>query len=274
MATHSHRLRILLTGASGHLGAVLRQYLDDSPRYQLVLVDKVSRGERDILEADLSEYDGRWAELFSDVHTVIHFAGDPGHIRTSPARLMAQNMGATLNVFRAARKCEVRRVIYASTLQILEGYRYGRGLIAGGAPPRIVSAYAATKFAGETVARYFAQDHGISAICLRIGSVPRDPLVPSRSWSAWRLSKWLGTDDLCQAVELAILADDLRLAVVPLVSDNTAMRWDLSETRRLLGYFPREHAPSPSYGLAINIRSTLRMLHRRFFDPDWRRYWD
>jgi hypothetical protein len=51
---------------------------------------------------------------------------------------------------------------------------------------------------------------------------------------------WLSDRDLCQGVERAAFAEGVQFAVLNLMSDNPGMRWDIEETRRLIGYEPRD----------------------------------
>ena len=53
---------------------------------------------------------------------------------------------------------------------------------------------------------------------------------------------WLSNQDYCQVVEKAILAENVSFAVLNAMSDNSGMKWDLSETRRVLGYQPVDNA--------------------------------
>lgn len=265
---------MVITGAAGRLGKSLTGHLGQNPEYSLVLIDRESRGDPNIRSADLSEFSSDWANLFDGADAVVHLAGNPGRAKTPWAQLNSDNIEITINVFRAAEQYAVRRVVYASTLQIMEGYRFGNGPIAAGAPPRPVVPYAASKLAAESVARYFAEARNVSAICLRIGSVPASGVVPDKEWPAWRLGKWLTEGDLCQAFEKAILAEDIGFAALPLVSKNPDMRWDLTETTRVLGYSPSEMAFRATPTLLNQIRSRIGMLHKRYFDAAWRFYRD
>jgi hypothetical protein len=53
---------------------------------------------------------------------------------------------------------------------------------------------------------------------------------------------WLSNRDLCQAMEHAGLAENIGFAVLNLMSDNPVMRWDLTRTRGVIGYAPRNGA--------------------------------
>ena len=51
---------------------------------------------------------------------------------------------------------------------------------------------------------------------------------------------WLSNWDWCQAMERAVVAEGVGFAVLNLMSDNPGMRWDIGETRRVIGYAPQD----------------------------------
>jgi len=61
-------------------------------------------------------------------------------------------------------------------------------------------------------------------------------------WSGWGQGMWLSNRDLCQAMERAVLAEDVGFAVLNLMSDNPGMRWDIEMTKRTIGYAPQDGA--------------------------------
>jgi len=100
---------VLITGAAGNLGAKLRQHLEG--RYTLRLLDINPLCDPAILRADLARWELDWIEHFRDVDTVIHLAADPTAHQTWQ-KLTGPNMDALINVFQAAARMKVRRVIY------------------------------------------------------------------------------------------------------------------------------------------------------------------
>ena len=64
----------------------------------------------------------------------------------------------------------------------------------------------------------------------------------------WWRQMWLSNRDFCQLVEKAILVENVQFAVLNAMSNNTGMRWDLSETRRVLGYEPQDNTYAPEWG--------------------------
>jgi hypothetical protein len=273
MPTETSNRRIVITGAAGRIGTLLRARLGHSPGVEFVLLDRESDGQAGILPADLSRNDADWTGLFAGVDAILHLAADPRP--TAPWWSISENnITATLNVFRAAVAHKVRRVVYASSLQTMEGYRYGRGPITPEMSPRPTNWYGVSKLMGESMAKFFTEDHGLSTVCLRIGRPQTDGARPRKTPPYWERTKILITEDLCQGVEKAVFATQIEFAVLPLVSDNPGMRWDLSETRRLLGYSPTPTEPLGSPALTTRLRAALSWAHKRVLNPAWQHYWD
>src|SRR5262249_34775894 len=113
--------RVLITGASGNLGAKLRRHLEG--RYDLVLIDRDPRGDAAIHTADLSVWDLRWVKVFAGADTVIHLAADPVADRTWP-EWVAPNLDAMTNAYEAAAQGKVRRFVFASSNHVMGGYQH------------------------------------------------------------------------------------------------------------------------------------------------------
>jgi NAD+ dependent glucose-6-phosphate dehydrogenase len=235
--------KVMITGAAGNIGAKVSAYFRSTGQYDLVLVDRVA-GEG-IVAADLSQYDEPWAGLFAGVDTVVHFAGEPrGH--ASWAEVIPANIRATQNVLRAARAAKIRRVVFASTNQVMLGYRFrDESPVTTDLPPMPLSPYGVSKLFGEEIGRGFAEETGISFIALRIGYFQRGENKPGPHMliGEWGQSMWLSNDDMNHAVERAIEAENVPFAVVNLESNNPGMRWDIEHTRKTIGYQPKDGAP-------------------------------
>ena len=247
--------RVLITGATGNLGAKLTQHLQG--RYELRLLDIDPRGDARVVAADLSRWDRGWVDQFKGVHVVVHLAGNPLAHQVWP-NLVGPNVDAVIHVCAAAVAAGVKRVIFASSNHVLGGYKDERGpaKLTPDTPPRPgaryevqgeqrdSSPYGATKLFGERLGKCYADMHGLSVIALRIGWVRQgDNLArevpPERG--PWFRMMWLSNRDFCQIVERCIEADaSIRFAVLNAMSANTGMRWDIEATRRLIGYEPQD----------------------------------
>jgi uronate dehydrogenase len=245
---------VLITGASGNLGGKLRRHLEG--RYPLRLLDRDPAGDPAVLAADLSVW-GSWADAFAGVDVVVHLAADPTANQTWAA-LIAPNLDALVNAYLAAVRHGVRRFVFASSNHVMGGYkdRPEAGPITTELPPlpgtryqvsgeaRSSDAYAAGKLFGERLGACLAAAHGLEVIAVRLGWVWRGDNRPEdlpADRERWYHEMWLSNRDFCQLMERCLLAElPQRFVIVNGMSANAGMRWDIDETRRLLGYAPAD----------------------------------
>ena len=181
----------LVTGGAGFIGsALVRGLLSREDVERVVVVDNLLTGS----EANLSEVGdsiefhladtrdlGAMEGLFAGVDVVFHQAAIPSVPRSiaEPDLTHDVNVNGTFNVFRAAQKTGVRRVVYVASssaygdqpdLPKKESMR-----------PNPRSPYAVQKLVGEYYAGIFWQVHDVETVSLRYFNVfgPRqDPSSP------------------------------------------------------------------------------------------------
>jgi nucleoside-diphosphate-sugar epimerase len=258
--------RIVITGAAGNLGRKIASHLESRNDYDLTLLDINPGGDPEIVSADLSRSDDSWEQHFEGVDTVVHMAAEP-RPHAPWESLEKLNIDLAINVYSAAVAKGARRLIFASSNAAMGGYRDEKGPITHDLPTRPANYYGVTKVVGERIGKLFSERHGLSVICLRIGAVGTGENRPDPALRHWWQWMWLSNRDLCEAVEKAIDAENVQFAVLNVMSSNAGMRWDLSETRRVLGYEPRDgHVPppeSPRPRLRAWAGRNLRRLCRR-----------
>ena len=113
---------ILITGANGRIGTALVKHIDShNSDYHLILADLAASEERGLIldVRDLAAVRSIFEE--HDIDTVIHLAGlaSPD---TPFEHLLPSNIESTYNVFQSASENKVKRIIYASSAQTIEGY--------------------------------------------------------------------------------------------------------------------------------------------------------
>jgi nucleoside-diphosphate-sugar epimerase len=238
---------VLVTGAEGTIGSALRDELAD--RYELVPLTLTPQdfpsqvGDIAVLEAI--------EPAFAGIDAVVHLAASAA--AESPWEdVLHNNIVGAYNVFEAARRAGVERVVFASSTHAVAMYEVD------GAPEiyqpddervydhrvdiRPDSLYGASKAFGEALGRYYAERHGLRVFCLRIGWVTADEEPIFRGEVAERgRTLWLSQRD-CAELVARCLESDARWALVYGLSDNARRFWDLSHTRELLGYEPRDGA--------------------------------
>jgi uronate dehydrogenase len=237
---------VLITGAAGRIGRAL---IEDLRGVELRLFDRVCIGAPDVPDGgpafevigDITDPDAL-DRAMGGVSVVVHLAGDRS-ARASFPSLAHANIDGTYQVFEAARRAGVERVILASSNRVVEGASPlrtpGAAPLHPDDPARPDSLYGVSKVFGEALAAHYSDAFGMATACLRLGSVDlgASPAVEDKP-RAWGL--WLSRRDLVGIVDAAIRAPLTGHAVVFACSANTRRWWDLEPTRRVLGYAPAD----------------------------------
>ena len=232
----SARRRVLVTGATGTIGLLLVERLAGD--YDLVQHGRTPRTpeqEGELERADLTDYEDV-APLMEGVDTVLHLAGEASPEADWDA-VLAANIVGYRNVLEAAREAGVRRVVYASSNHAMGMYdRHEQWPVYPHHLPRPDSLYGVSKVFGETLGRWYHDEHGLDVISLRIGWSSGDPMLADEELLH---AMWLSDDDTEQVFRCAIEAD-VSHGVYYAISDNPNRRWDLTNTMLELGYRPKD----------------------------------
>ncbi|HLV37042.1 MAG TPA: NAD(P)-dependent oxidoreductase [Spirillospora sp.] len=271
--------KVVVTGGSGKAGsAAIRDLLEHG--YDVINVDVRRPAENlaPFYEIDLTDY-GMTLAVLHGADAVIHMAANPAP-DSNPIegeRRFFGNTMSTYNVFNAACKLGIKRVVWASSETVL-------GLPFTDPEPEFApvdethtlypnSSYALSKVVSEEMARQFHRWTGTSFVGLRFSNIMHGPEAYERFPSFWddpHKRKWnlwgyVDDRDVAQACRRGIEADfegaeafiiaagdtvmnrrsrDLMAAVYPNVPlrDLTHEHGTLlsnEKARRLLGYEPR-----------------------------------
>src|SRR3954470_14870892 len=226
--------RILITGAAGKIGSTLREGLRG--RYPSLRLSDIAplapaREGEQIARADLTDL-AAVEDVMRNVDCVVHLGAIPGEDTWD--KILPNNIVGTWNVFEAARRQGVRRVVYASSHHAVGFYRRERD-IDQTVVPRPDGIYGVSKVFGEAVGRLFADKHGMSVACLRIGAFREKPT------DRRQLYVWLSPRDAVQLVGCCIDAPDYHFIVVYGISDNARSRYRNTGVE-FLGYRPQDKA--------------------------------
>lgn len=244
---------VLVTGLSGLIGRAFLEY--EGGAFEVRGLNRRPVPGVVCHQADVTDLDAI-APAFAGVDTVVHLAAVVGS-DVPFATLLRDNIQGTYNVFEAARRAGVRRLVFASsgnTVTALEREMPYRALargrydelggqswerVAPQALGRPGSLYGCSKLWGETLGRYYADVHGVSVICLRIGHTS----AADRPTEPREFAVWCSQRDVARGIALAIDAPpSVRYDICFITSDN---RWgyrDLAHSREILGYVPQDHA--------------------------------
>lgn len=166
------KLRILITGAAGTVGTALWRGWEQQGLYTLTLTDinPIESSSSRVEQADIRDYDAM-KELCHEHDVLVHLA----YIRQNSLGKMpgeVSDIGASMNVFEAARECGIKKIVYASTNHV-SGWNERLS-----SPPRFSTGdqfrpdgwYGAMKGMAEIAGRYLVDAYDMRFISIRIGS--------------------------------------------------------------------------------------------------------
>jgi len=248
-------MKIAVTGSNGTIGMRLCAALAEHDT-----VVRIDLADADVV-ADVRDLDAM-VRAFAGCDAVVHLAGVVA-VEADWESVSTTNIGGTYNVFEAARRCGVARVIFASSNHCVgydevenapEIYKPGFGRVVGVDDPyRPDGLYGVWKAFGEVLGRYYSDKHGMQVTCVRIGSITGedDPRAESvRESSGWLgltddekferyAATWMSQRDFARLVRM-VLAKDVPYAIVYGVGDNLTRFWDLEPGRAIFGFWPED----------------------------------
>jgi uronate dehydrogenase len=225
--------RVLVTGAAGGIGRMIRPLLRGTyPTLRLSdIVDIETAAGEEFVDADLADL-AAVERICAGIDGVIHLGASS--VEDSWEPILSNNIIGCYNLFEAARRQGVKRVVFATTNHVVGFYRRQR-TIDHMVMPRPDSRYGVSKAFGEALGRMYADKHGLGVFNIRIGNVAERP-VDRR-----RLSIWISPRDLVQLMRIGLEHPDIHFEVVYGVSDNARAWYDNRNAVRL-GYAPADQA--------------------------------
>lgn len=226
--------KIVLTGAAGRLGSYLREPLTKLAN-ELVSTD-ISDNIGDLyagesyVQADLVSLEQMEA-VIKGADMVVHFGaiGDEAPFET----LLGPNFIGAYNVWEAASRHGVRRVVYASSVHAVGMHSRTDGIDLN-APHKPDTFYGLAKCFAEDLASMYWDKRGLESVCMRIFSC-------AQVNNARALGTWLSYDDLIHLVEQSVNTPVTKFTVVYGISNNDRCPVDNSKAA-FLGYKPKDNA--------------------------------
>lgn len=235
---------ILVTGSAGRIGqAVVKELLARGERVRGF--DRVpTPGLADSHVGNLTDPDAvrRAAEGAS---AVIHLAATPDDADFM-SDILPNNIIGLHYVMEATRLAGAKRLVLASSGQVNWWQRERGGAAIRPADPLTPRYwYAAAKVFAESIAQSYAELHGMSVIAARLGWCPRPGQEREFAALDWARDVYLSPGDAGTFFHAAVKAPfSIRFVALNVTSRPVNHAYfDLSLTRDVLGWEPREHWP-------------------------------
>ena len=222
--------RVLITGAAGGIGTYLRKLM--KPLYPDLILSDIEQpsnlaADETFIAANLNDLNA--VERICDgVDGIVHLGGISGEAPWES--ILNSNIIGCYNLFEAARRKNVSRIVFASSNHAV-GFYPRHQTIATDVTLRPDSRYGVSKAFGEAIGAMYAYKHGIGVTSLRIGNVGPEPIDERR------LAIWISPEDLVQQIRIGLERPDLVFEVMYGISDNERAWFDNTHAKHL-GYAP------------------------------------
>lgn len=239
--------KLVLTGAAGALGSKLRAPLaamcDEFVSSDLVDSIPDLGANETYVKADVSDL-AAMESLLKDATMVIHFGAIADEAPWDD--ILQSNIIGAYNVWEAAYRNGVKRVVYASSVHAV-GMHLKTDTIGLDAPHKPDTYYGLAKCFAEDLASLYWDKRGVEAVCLRIFSAA----PPS---NARAIGTWLSTNDLIHLVERSVDSQVVGFTKVWGISNNDRAVVDNAKAGHL-GYRPKDNAED--YAKEVFAKSPL-----------------
>lgn len=254
---------VLLTGASGRMASALRPALNED--YGTVRLfsrsdpGPLSAGEESV-RASLEDRPAL-ERACRGARAIVHLGGKADEAPFE--EILSSNIVGTYNVFEAARRAEVRRVVYASSHHVT-GFHPVEEAVDPRSSVRPDTYYGVSKVFGEAIGRLYHDKWGLEVVCLRIGVCRPEPE------NSDQLRTWLSIPDSVRLVRAALSARlEEGFCTVYGVSDNRMRFWDTGSAREI-GFVAQDSADEYRDRFEPTPPFSFRYQGGAFTDPDYR----
>lgn len=225
--------RLLLTGAAGGLGRVLRDRLQPFARVlrlsDIAALAPARGAHEEVVPCDLADKQAVHA-LVAGCDAIVHLGGVS--LERPFEDILEANIKGVFHIYEAARRHGVKRVVFASSNHVIGFYRQDERIDAL-APRRPDGYYGLSKSFGEDLAQFYWDRYGIETVSIRIGSSFPEPA------NRRMMSTWLSYDDLTQLIRQSLFTPDVKHTVVYGMSANRQVWWD-NRAAAHLGFAPQD----------------------------------
>ena len=234
-------MNVLVVGAAGHVGGILRPALEAEHTCRYLDVRPVAGAEDRTIVGSCAEYDDCLRAMEGMDACIqlamMHVGRDNKHLMGLSYDVHVKGMALLLH---AAQQHGANKVVYASTLSVYQSSRPSNGLRDESAPADATFLYGLTKRLGDEVCRAHAQRHPEMSVLSLQMVLPKteaqwaEPLTNPRADRNYMT----GPQDLRKAYLNALAVEHTGYDAIFICSDVEGKYLDLGKAARLLDWVP------------------------------------
>jgi len=234
--------KVLILGATGRIGPSLLEELNKNQKdYEIIL---------GIHHKKILGYKSRKLDLtnitklksaFKGINTIVNLAAESDP--KAPFKdIINPNIIGAYNVFEAARLAKVKRVIFASSVHAIKGYKLTK-TVKSTDVARPINFYGASKVFGEALCNVFSSKYNMSCLAIRIGAYISNSKLRIAITKRDNFDYVISQRDLGQLIHKCIIADkDVKYGILAGSSNNKHLYMDLTSAKKLVNYQPEDDA--------------------------------
>lgn len=226
--------RLLITGAAGHLGGVMRKRLASLAgviRVSDIAEMPAAGPNEEVVRCDLAD-EAAVNDLVAGCDGIVHLGGIS--VERTYDLIEDGNLRGVYNLYEAARANGHPRIIFASSNHAV-GYYKQTEMLTQDMPTRPDGLYGVSKVFGEAIAQMYHDKFGVETAIVRIGSCTAKPE------NHRMLATWFSYDDFAGLIAAAFTAPTLGCPTVWGISNNASAFW-ANLGAPTIGWFPKDNA--------------------------------
>ena len=233
---------ILLTGAAGMIGSILRRQLAGRVRFRCFDLRPLPE-EPDAIQGDIGD-SLAFETAMEGVDAIIHLAAAHNSPGDGLNKLLTVDSKAYFTLYDGALRHHVRRVVMTSTIHVVEPMTDRLVPLTAQTPYKPDHVISAMKCFGEILGQFYANRHQLSVVIVRVGAIHPDDSAHLAAPSQHLLESFVSERDLAELFFRAATMPNIHYEIFYGVSDNRQRLYDLSRAREVLGFIPQDRIES------------------------------
>ena len=234
--------QVIILGATGRIGPSLLEELQQHSKDYNIILGIHSTKPKNLPSRKINLQSIRkLKKAFKKIHTVINLAAESDP-KSEFNKILKPNIIGAYNVLEAARQAKVKRVIFASSVHAIRGYKISK-TVKSTDITKPINFYGASKVFGESLCNIFSTKYNLSCLAIRIGAYISNDRKKKVCATRDNFDYVISQRDLGQLIHKCIIAPpSVKYGILAGSSNNKHLYMDLTSAKKLVNYKPQDDA--------------------------------